>query len=139
MVGDASVPLWGEISRMFLQQETLYLLGGMVVLNIILMFLRGAERTTYRDTRRQGAASDCLYILAAGEAEAVVEAPGGERKRLAVLEPGRVFGEMGLMTGSPRQSGLETVQNEIAGDKGGSWGQHEILERIRRLFSLAHR
>lgn len=127
MVGDASVPLWGEISRMFLQQETLYLLGGMVVLTIILMFLRGAERTTYRDTRRQGAASDCLYILAAGEAEAVVEAPG------------RVFGEIGLMTGSPRQSGLEPVQNEIAGDKGGSWGQHEILERIRRLFNLAHR
>lgn len=126
---------------------------------------------------KQGAASDCLYIIATGEAEVLLESGDGERKRLAVLGPGRFFGEMGLMTGSPRQatviarsevvcyqldtetfqdtivkrpsiaddiskiiasrqSGLDTLQQDLADDKGGAWSQREILERIRRFFNL---
>jgi small-conductance mechanosensitive channel/CRP-like cAMP-binding protein len=53
---------------------------------------------------RQGSLSDCLYVLASGEAEVLFESEGGEKKSLATLLPGRFFGEMGLMTGEPRRA-----------------------------------
>ena len=61
-------------------------------------FARGAVVT------RQGAVAHWLYIIASGEAEVFWEAPSGERKLLARLPQGSVFGEMGLLTGAPRAS-----------------------------------
>lgn len=51
---------------------------------------------------RQGAVAHWLYMLAGGEADVVWEAPTGERRTLAHMAAGSIFGEMGLMTGAPR-------------------------------------
>lgn len=53
---------------------------------------------------RQGAVAHWLYIIVSGEADVYWEAPGGERRLLAHLPKGSIFGEMGLMTGAPRAS-----------------------------------
>jgi small-conductance mechanosensitive channel/CRP-like cAMP-binding protein len=53
---------------------------------------------------RQGAVAHWLYILVVGEAEVWLESPGGERRSIATIAPGNVFGEMGMMTGDPRRA-----------------------------------
>jgi len=53
---------------------------------------------------RQGNTSHWLYIVASGEAESVLELPGGARQLLGVIPSGGFFGEMGMMTGAPRSS-----------------------------------
>lgn len=52
----------------------------------------------------QGATAHWLYILTSGEADVWFETPHHERRHLAVLKAGDVFGEMGLMTGEPRRA-----------------------------------
>ncbi len=51
---------------------------------------------------RQGAVAHWLYVLVSGEADVWFESRSGERKFVATLAPGAVFGEMGLMTGAAR-------------------------------------
>ncbi len=51
---------------------------------------------------RQGAVAHWLYVLVSGEADVWFESRTGERRFLATLMPGAVFGEMGLMTGAAR-------------------------------------
>jgi small-conductance mechanosensitive channel/CRP-like cAMP-binding protein len=53
---------------------------------------------------RQGAVAHWLYVLVSGEAEVWLEPIGGERRFVATLGPGAVFGEMGMMTGAPRSA-----------------------------------
>ncbi len=54
---------------------------------------------------RQGMVAHWLYLLAEGEVDIWLEGEGGgARKRVATLEPGSVFGEMGMMTGEPRRA-----------------------------------
>lgn len=52
---------------------------------------------------RQGTpAQHWLFIIISGEAEVYLEGGGGEKRVLNVLSNGAFFGEMSLMTGSPR-------------------------------------
>jgi len=52
---------------------------------------------------KQGApAQHWLFIIISGEAEIYLEGAGGEKRTLNVLSNGAFFGEMSLMTGSPR-------------------------------------
>src|SRR5471032_1645980 len=51
---------------------------------------------------RQGAVAHWLYLLASGEGDVWYEAEGQERRHCAILRPGDVFGEIGLLTGAPR-------------------------------------
>ncbi|MDD5385036.1 MAG: mechanosensitive ion channel family protein [Gallionella sp.] len=52
---------------------------------------------------RQGTpAQHWLFIIISGEAEVYLEGVGGEKRILNVLSNGAFFGEMSLMTGSPR-------------------------------------
>lgn len=53
---------------------------------------------------RQGAVAHWLYVLIEGEADVWYESAGQPRRRLTTLPTGRVFGEMGLMTGEPRRA-----------------------------------
>ncbi len=53
---------------------------------------------------RQGAVAHWLYLLVSGEAEVWIESAQAPRRRVALLEPGTVFGEMGMLTGEPRRA-----------------------------------
>lgn len=53
---------------------------------------------------RQGAVAHWLYVLISGEADVWFESPGQPRRLLTTLPTGRIFGEMGLMTGQPRRA-----------------------------------
>ena len=53
---------------------------------------------------RQGDVAHWLYVLMTGEVDIWYEINQKERKLLTTLPSGRVFGEMGLMTGEPRHA-----------------------------------
>lgn len=53
---------------------------------------------------RQGAESDCLFLIRSGEVEVRAESGDGRTSHVATLGPGSFFGEMGLMTGEPRSA-----------------------------------
>jgi CRP-like cAMP-binding protein len=63
---------------------------------------------------RQGAVAHWLYILASGEADVWHEPVGAAsaRRLLATLSAGKVFGEMGLMTGESR-SATVTARSDV--------------------------
>lgn len=52
---------------------------------------------------KQGAVAHWLYILTEGEAEVVLESSSGN-KTISTIQASSFFGEMGMMTGSPRSS-----------------------------------
>jgi CRP-like cAMP-binding protein len=54
----------------------------------------------------QGEASHWLYILTEGEVEVFLETPQQQRRKLSTLQAGSYFGEMGMMTGSPRTASV---------------------------------
>lgn len=56
---------------------------------------------------RAGEPSTALYIVAEGAVVPIAEGP--ERKKLAVLEAGSVFGEMGLLSGEARSASVEAL------------------------------
>jgi small-conductance mechanosensitive channel/CRP-like cAMP-binding protein len=53
---------------------------------------------------RQGAEAHWLYILVAGEANITARLPDGRLKHLADIQAPNIFGEFGLLTGSPRMA-----------------------------------
>ncbi|MES2149080.1 MAG: mechanosensitive ion channel family protein [Pseudomonadota bacterium] len=53
---------------------------------------------------RQGAVAHWLYVLTSGEADVWYEDPDGDRRYVGVIQPGEVFGEMGMMTGAARSA-----------------------------------
>jgi small-conductance mechanosensitive channel len=59
---------------------------------------------------RQGAVAHYLYVLSAGKAE-VVTSEGKVTKKVADLEGPTFFGEMGLMTGEPRQASVIAISD----------------------------
>ncbi len=67
--------------------------------------LRSTPFTRGETITRQGAVAHWLYLVAAGEAEVLRRVDGVEAPRLvATLTAPDFFGEMGLMTGEPRQA-----------------------------------
>jgi small-conductance mechanosensitive channel/CRP-like cAMP-binding protein len=69
-------------------------------------FVRGDTIT------RQGAVAHWLYIIVAGEADVWIETPDRERIHLTTLTSGKVFGEMGMMTGDPRRATI-TARTDV--------------------------
>jgi small-conductance mechanosensitive channel/CRP-like cAMP-binding protein len=69
-----------------------------------------AERVTFAPfstgevITKQGAAGHWLYILVKGQAEVRFEGAGGDARTVAHLQAPSFFGEMALMTGSPREA-----------------------------------
>ena len=59
---------------------------------------------------QQGMVAHWLYILVSGEAEVWLERQG-TRRLLTTLPAGRVFGEMGMLTGEPRRSTVTAKGN----------------------------
>ncbi len=98
---------------------------------------------------RQGAVAHWLYLLIEGEADVWLDAPSVQRRRVATLGPGSVFGEMGMMTGEPRRATV-TAKTDVACyrlDKSGFQGilqaRPSLAEEISRVLGartsgLAH-
>ena len=89
---------------------------------------------------RQGAVAHWLYILTEGEAEVWVDAPGAPRRRVTMIGPGNVFGEMGMMTGDPRTATV-TARTDVhcyrldkAGFEGIIRSRPAIAEEISRVL-----
>jgi putative ABC transport system ATP-binding protein len=61
---------------------------------------------------RQGEVGDRLYLIRHGEVEVLVDEGSGP-KCVAVLTPGMCFGEMALMTGTPRSATVRTTKNSM--------------------------
>jgi NADH dehydrogenase len=57
---------------------------------------------------RQGDLADSFYVLVNGEVQVVREEPGGERE-LARMQPGDIFGEMGLLRQERRNATVRAV------------------------------
>lgn len=55
---------------------------------------------------RQGSVAHWLYVLAEGMAAVCLDDDAGRRHEIAQLEAPTVFGEMGLLTGAPRQASV---------------------------------
>ncbi|MEB0140074.1 MULTISPECIES: mechanosensitive ion channel family protein [unclassified Undibacterium] len=53
---------------------------------------------------KQGDVGHWMYLLVRGQADVNYEVSATERRHLATLSAGTVFGEMGLMTGEPRRA-----------------------------------
>ena len=87
---------------------------------------------------RQGDAANSLYVVVEG---AVVPIAEGERRRkLAVLERGEFFGEIGLMTRQPRNATIEALVDTklLAIDRRVLWGlianQPSVAKSILRFL-----
>jgi small-conductance mechanosensitive channel/CRP-like cAMP-binding protein len=58
---------------------------------------------------RRGDAGDSMFVVRRGKVEIRLTASNGDHQRVAVLEPGGFFGEMGLLTGEPRSADVNAV------------------------------
>jgi len=70
-----------------------------------------AKRQKFRDGKtifREGEASTCAYVVTEGDVELTKTGPKGPI-RLAVLNKGELFGEMGLLDDSPRSATARAV------------------------------
>jgi cAMP-dependent protein kinase regulator len=80
---------------------------------------------------REGDPADALYVVAQGAVVPVAE--GETRRRLAVLEEGSFFGEIGLVTDQPRNATVEAIVETrlLAIDRPLMW---TLVRRDRRIF-----
>jgi CRP-like cAMP-binding protein len=71
---------------------------------------------------RQGDPADTLYVVADGAVVPIAEEDS--RKKLAVLEAGSFFGEIGLMTDRPRNATIQAIVESrlLAIDRKAIWG-----------------
>ncbi len=90
---------------------------------------------------RQGAVAHWLYILIRGEGEVWLEGADGQRRSVAALAPGNVFGEMGMMTGDPRRAtvtartDVECYRLDKAGFQDIIRSRPAIAEEISRVLA----
>jgi len=81
--------------------------------------LQLADRLTVAPFRRgevitrQGNEAHFLYIIIKGEAEVRVATPDGAGRVVSTLRAGQVFGEMGLLTGAPRNATVTAVADTV--------------------------
>jgi CRP-like cAMP-binding protein len=89
----ANIPLFGDLDSASLH----------TLISRVRVVLLDAGQVLFR----QGDAANSLYVIVEG---AVVPIAEGERRRkLAVLERGEFFGEIGLMTKQPRNATIEAI------------------------------
>ncbi|MBO9447052.1 ABC transporter transmembrane domain-containing protein [Ruegeria sp. R14_0] len=59
----------------------------------------------------RGQAADAAYLCISGEADLIWTEEGGVARTISVIEPGRLIGDLSVITGEPRQLDLVAVQN----------------------------
>jgi CRP-like cAMP-binding protein len=72
---------------------------------------------------QQGSVGDSFYVICGGKVR-VVRDEGGNRKEVAVLDEGSFFGEMAILSGSPRTATVESASDDT-----------EVLEISATLLS----
>ncbi len=84
-----------------LDREQVELLGG---------YVTSQEFENDQVVFEQGESGDTAFLLASGRMDVLMAIPGSTRKRrLSVLRPGAIFGEMALTDGSPRSASVVSV------------------------------
>lgn len=86
---------------------------------------------------RQGDPADTLYVVADGAVVPIAE--GDPRKKLAVLEPGTFFGEIGLMTNRSRNATIQAIVDTrlLAIDRKAMWSlirRHPAVLEVMLCF-----
>jgi small-conductance mechanosensitive channel/CRP-like cAMP-binding protein len=88
---------------------------------------------------RKGAVAHWLYLIVNGEAE-IVDEVNGTRRHVAMIGPGDVFGERGLLTGEPRgatvlaRSDLECYRLDKPGLEGVLHARPDIAQEMSRIL-----
>ncbi len=90
--------------------------------------LRIAPFTRGEAITRQGAEAHWLYLITKGEAEVRVSLDGNLSERLATLQAGDFFGEMGMMTGE-RRSATVVALSDVECYRVDKEAFHDILRR----------
>jgi CRP-like cAMP-binding protein len=89
---------------------------------------------------RKGAVAHWLYLVISGEAE-ICDEVNGRRVHVALLGPGQVFGERGLLTGEPRgatviaRTDLECYRLDKPGLEGVMHARPDIAEEMSRILT----
>ena len=60
---------------------------------------------------KQGDASDVAYLIVSGKVEILRHDAHGELHRLATLQAGQMFGEMGVMDHAPRNASARALSD----------------------------
>ena len=89
----ANIPLFGDLDARSLH----------TLISRVRVVLLDAGEVLFR----QGDAANSLYVIVAGAVVPIAE--GDRRRRLAVLERGEFFGEIGVMAKQPRNATIEAI------------------------------
>ncbi|MBV8639163.1 MAG: mechanosensitive ion channel family protein [Candidatus Eremiobacteraeota bacterium] len=103
------------------QASLAHLVGRIHVFESLSTFERTmlAKNLERRDVHRgavlveKGAQGDSLFVIGRGVLEVVTELSNGERHVVARLGPGQYFGEMSLLTGSPRSASVIALTDAV--------------------------
>jgi len=77
---------------------------------------KSLQRHAFRKTEvlvEQGSVGDSLFVVGKGILEVLTSLPDGSRHAVARLGPGQYFGEMSLLTGSPRSASVVAMTDAI--------------------------
>jgi small-conductance mechanosensitive channel len=77
---------------------------------------KSLQRHTVRKAEalvEQGTAGDSLFVVGKGVLEVMTSLPDGSRHSVARLGPGQYFGEMSLLTGSPRSASVVAMTDAV--------------------------
>lgn len=83
------------------------------------------ERRSFKEGEtifRAGDLADCAYLVVEGSVN--VDLPSGRRKH---LEPGEIFGEMGLLDNRPRSATVTAAEDSVCA----AYSEKELLQAIR--------
>ena len=120
----ASVPLFGDLEPASLQG--------------LIRKVRVASLTQGEVLFRQGDEANSLYVIVSGAVVPIAE--GDRRKKLAVLERGAFFGEIGLLTKQPRNATVEALVDTklLVIDRRMLWGlikkEPSVAKSMLRFF-----
>ena len=62
---------------------------------------------------REGDETSSMFVVATGKAAVSIHGARGETRKLAILEPGKAFGEISLLTGEPRTATVRALDESV--------------------------
>jgi hypothetical protein len=62
---------------------------------------------------REGDGTSSMFVIATGRAGVSIHGAGGESRKLAILPPGKAFGEISLLTGESRTATVRALEESV--------------------------